>query len=151
MNMDGWLIKLFTDVGSVAHMTLLVGMVAACGLALGSVRAWGVSLGIGGVLFAGLFFGHFTGKHLAHRQEMLRQQIRESASTTAEAGLKELAGKAESQKHVMEFVREFGLILFVYTIGLQVGPGFLASLRRQGLPLNLMAGSVVLLGTLAAV
>lgn len=47
---------------------------------------------------------------------------------------------------VMEFVREFGLILFVYTIGMQVGPGFFASLRRQGLPLNLMAASIVFLG-----
>ncbi len=50
--------------------------------------------------------------------------------------------------HVMEFAREFGLILFVYTIGMQVGPGFIASLRRQGLPLNLMAAAVVLLGVL---
>lgn len=47
---------------------------------------------------------------------------------------------------VLEFAREFGLILFVYTIGMQVGPGFLASLRRQGLPLNLLAIAVVLLG-----
>jgi len=47
---------------------------------------------------------------------------------------------------VMEFVREFGLILFVYTIGMQVGPGFIASLRRQGLPLNIMAATIVLLG-----
>src|SRR4051812_29435759 len=37
------------------------------------------------------------------------------------------------------FVRDFGLILFVYTIGMQVGPGFFSSLRRQGLPLNLLA------------
>jgi len=49
---------------------------------------------------------------------------------------------------VLEFAREFGLILFVYTIGMQVGPGFVASLRRQGLPLNLMAASVVVLGIL---
>src|SRR5688500_15017895 len=48
--------------------------------------------------------------------------------------------------HTLEFVREFGLILFVYTIGVQVGPGFMASLRRQGLPLNLMALAVVLMG-----
>src|SRR5688500_3354479 len=47
---------------------------------------------------------------------------------------------------VMEFAREFGLILFVYSIGVQVGPGFLASLRRNGLPLNLLAAAVVLLG-----
>ncbi|MGE5607877.1 MAG: putative transporter [Bacillota bacterium] len=47
---------------------------------------------------------------------------------------------------VLEFVREFGLILFVYSIGMQVGPGFFASLRKQGLPLNLMAAGIVLLG-----
>ncbi|MDX9975172.1 MAG: putative transporter [FCB group bacterium] len=50
-------------------------------------------------------------------------------------------------EHVLEFAREFGLILFVYTIGLQVGPGFISSLRRDGLPLNLMAAGIVLLGT----
>ncbi|BCW97290.1 MAG: putative transport protein [Armatimonadota bacterium] len=49
-------------------------------------------------------------------------------------------------EHVLEFAKEFGLILFVYTIGVQVGPGFTDSLRRQGLPLNIMAASVVLLG-----
>jgi putative transport protein len=54
-------------------------------------------------------------------------------------------------EHVLEFLREFGLILFVYSIGMQVGPGFLASLRRAGLPLNLMAASVVLLGVATAV
>lgn len=48
--------------------------------------------------------------------------------------------------HVLEFAREFGLILFVYTVGMQVGPGFVASLRKQGLPLNIMAASIVLLG-----
>lgn len=48
--------------------------------------------------------------------------------------------------HVLEFVREFGLILFVFTIGMQVGPGFFASLKRQGLKLNLLAASIVVLG-----
>lgn len=47
---------------------------------------------------------------------------------------------------LLAFVRDFGLVLFVYTIGLQVGPGFVTSLRRQGLPLNLMAAVIVLLG-----
>jgi putative transport protein len=49
------------------------------------------------------------------------------------------------------FVRDFGLILFVYTIGLQVGPGFLTSLRRQGLPLNLLAVGIVLCGALLTI
>lgn len=45
-----------------------------------------------------------------------------------------------------EFARELGLVLFVYSIGVQVGPGFFASLRRHGLRLNLLAAAVVLLG-----
>jgi len=51
---------------------------------------------------------------------------------------------------VAEFAREFGLILFVYTIGMQVGPGFFASLRQQGAPLNVLAGSIVIFGALIA-
>jgi putative transport protein len=47
---------------------------------------------------------------------------------------------------ILGFVRDFGLILFVYTIGMQVGPGFFTSLRRQGLPLNLLASGIVLSG-----
>jgi putative transport protein len=47
---------------------------------------------------------------------------------------------------VLQFVKEFGLILFVFTIGLQIGPGFFASLRDQGLPLNLCAAAIVLAG-----
>lgn len=52
---------------------------------------------------------------------------------------------------VMLFVRDFGLILFVYSVGLEVGPGFAASLKRQGLKLNLLAAAVVLLGVVATV
>jgi putative transport protein len=50
------------------------------------------------------------------------------------------------EPEVLEFVRDFGLILFVTSIGLQVGPGFVASLRRSGLTLNLLAAAVVLSG-----
>lgn len=48
------------------------------------------------------------------------------------------------------FLREMGLILFVYTIGVQVGPGFFSSLRQRGLVLNGLAVAVVLLGGLLA-
>ena len=51
----------------------------------------------------------------------------------------------------MDFVREFGLVLFVWAIGLQVGPGFFSSIRKQGLSLNLLAVGIVLFGTLVAV
>jgi putative transport protein len=46
---------------------------------------------------------------------------------------------------IVEFIRDFGLILFVYTMGLQVGPGFFASLQRQGLKFNLLAVMCVVL------
>ncbi|OFY44052.1 MAG: transporter [Bacteroidetes bacterium GWF2_40_14] len=50
--------------------------------------------------------------------------------------------------HILHFVKEFGLILFVYSVGLQVGPGFFASLKKGGLKLNLLASAIVLLGVL---
>ncbi len=53
-------------------------------------------------------------------------------------------------EHILEFAREFGLILFVYTVGLQVGPGFFSSLRRHGLKLNLMAAGIVIFGAVIA-
>lgn len=51
---------------------------------------------------------------------------------------------------IIEFVRELGLIFFVFTIGMQVGPSFFASLRKQGLKLNLLAASIVLGGVAVA-
>lgn len=53
--------------------------------------------------------------------------------------------------HVLHFVKEFGLILFVFTIGLQVGPGFFASFKRGGMLMNGLAASIVLLGVLLTV
>lgn len=50
-----------------------------------------------------------------------------------------------------EFLRDFGLILFVYSIGLQVGPGFFAALKKNALTNNLLAGSVVLSGILLTI
>ena len=48
--------------------------------------------------------------------------------------------------NVLHFIQEFGLILFVYTIGMQVGPGFMDSIRRHGLVLNILSTGIVLLG-----
>ena len=44
------------------------------------------------------------------------------------------------------FVKEFGLILFIYSIGLQVGPGFFSSFRKGGITYNMLAMTIVLLG-----
>jgi putative transport protein len=54
-------------------------------------------------------------------------------------------------RHTLEFVKEFGLILFVFCIGLQIGPSFFASLRRSGLQLNALAIAIVLSGGLIVV
>lgn len=101
----------------VALSTSLLALVAVLGLWLGNLRFYGVGLGIGGVLFGGIAVGHFVGYF-----------------------------GVELDMHTLQFIQEFGLILFVYTIGIQVGPGFFSSLRTSGLKLNLFAGLLVLLG-----
>ncbi|HNW98973.1 MAG TPA: putative transporter [Bacteroidales bacterium] len=52
---------------------------------------------------------------------------------------------------VLDFIKNFGLVLFVFFIGLQVGPGFFSSFRKGGIALNLLAISVVLLGTVITI
>ena len=49
-------------------------------------------------------------------------------------------------EHLLHFMKEFGLILFVYSIGLQVGSGFFSAFKKGGLTLNLLAMLVVFLG-----
>ncbi len=52
---------------------------------------------------------------------------------------------------LLAFEREFGLILYVYAIGISVGPGFFAAFQTDGAILNLIAVSIVLMGALTAV
>ena len=52
---------------------------------------------------------------------------------------------------MLSYAENFGLILFVYALGLQVGPGFFSSFRKGGIKLNSLAMGVILLGTLSAV
>ena len=54
-------------------------------------------------------------------------------------------------EHLIHFMKEFGLILFVYSVGLQVGPGFFSAFRKGGLSLNMIAVTVVVLGVLLTV
>ena len=56
----------------------------------------------------------------------------------------------EVNKDMLCFAQNFGLIIFVYTLGLQVGPGFFSSLKKGGILLNSIALSVVFLGLLSA-
>ncbi len=101
----------------IALTVSILALVAVVGLWIGNVKIRGVGLGIGGVLFGGIIVGHFIEQ--------------------AGIGL---------NVHMLHFIQEFGLILFVYTIGIQVGPGFFSSLRVSGLRLNLFAILIVALG-----
>jgi len=56
-----------------------------------------------------------------------------------------------AEPEIVHFIKEFGLILFVYSIGLQVGPGFFSSFKKDGMRLNLLAGAIVMLGVVMAV
>jgi len=49
-------------------------------------------------------------------------------------------------EHILHYFKEFGLILFVYSVGMQVGPGFFSSFKKGGMTLNMLATCVVLLG-----
>lgn len=53
---------------------------------------------------------------------------------------------ATTDVEILHFIKEFGLILFVYAIGIDVGPRFFSTLRSEGLKLNLLAGSIVIMG-----
>ena len=103
----------------IALTVSVLALVAVVGLWLGNIKIRGVGFGIGGVLFGGIFVGHFADQF----------------------------GWVLSAD-MLHFIQEFGLILFVYTIGIQVGPGFFASLRVSGLRLNLFAFGIVVMGGL---
>lgn len=103
----------------IALTVSILALVAVVGLFIGNVKFRGVGLGIGGVLFGGIIVGHFV----------------------SQAGM-------TLSSDMLHVIQEFGLILFVYTIGIQVGPGFFASLRVSGLRLNLFAILIVVIGGL---
>ena len=105
-----WIINLFTNTESVAHIALLYAIVIAVGVYLGKIKIGGISLGVTFVLFAGILAGHvgFT-----------------------------------APKEILTFVQDFGLILFVFMIGLQVGPGFFESFKKGGVTLNLLSTAAI--------
>lgn len=110
-----WIVNLFTNTESVAHIALLYAIVIAIGVYLGKLKIGGISLGVTFVLFAGILAGHvgFTGP-----------------------------------KEILTFVQDFGLILFVFMIGLQVGPGFFESFKKGGVTLNMLSASAIMLNIL---
>lgn len=107
-----WLINLFTNTESVAHIAMLYAIVIAVGVLLGKVKFGGIALGVTFVLFAGIVAGHI--------------------------GL-------TAPTNILTFIQDFGLILFVFMIGLQVGPGFFESFRKGGVTLNALSTATILL------
>ncbi len=97
---------------TIPFLTLAISTAAILGILLGEIRYRGIGLGIGGVLFSGIFVGHFF-------HEWFGLTVRTPDGLTN-------AGE------ILTYVQEFGLILFVYAIGVQVGPSFFASLRSMG-------------------
>ncbi len=57
----------------------------------------------------------------------------------------------EMNHEILHFMKEFGLILFVYSVGLQVGPGFFSSFKKGGIQLNMLAAGIVFLGVITTV
>ena len=110
-----WLVEIFTDTNSVAHVVLLYSLVISVGVLLGKLKVGGISLGVTFVLFAGILAGHigFTGPI-----------------------------------QVLTFLQEFGLVLFVFMIGMQVGPGFFESFGASGIKMNGLAALIILLNIL---
>jgi putative transport protein len=53
--------------------------------------------------------------------------------------------------HILEFAREFGLILFVYAVGITVGPGFFQAFKKEGILLNILAATIVIFGGVVTV
>ncbi|MBQ4023503.1 MAG: putative transporter [Prevotella sp.] len=107
-----WLIDIFTNTESVAHIVLLYSTVIAIGVLLGKIKFGGISLGVTFVLFAGIVAGHigFTGP-----------------------------------MPILTFLQEFGLVLFVFMIGLQVGPGFFESFGTVGVKMNGLSTALIFL------
>src|SRR5574344_234164 len=111
-----WIINLFTNSESVAHIVMLYAIVISIGVLLGKIKIAGISLGVTFVLFAGIVAGH-----ILHQQNIAEPEL------------------------VLNFIRDFGLILFVYTIGLQVGPSFFTSFMQGGIKMNIIATGIILL------
>ena len=115
-----WFSNLFTNTTSVAHIALLYAIVIAVGVYLGKIRVLGISLGVTFVLFAGIVAGHIFHYY----------------------------GLEAAPTDILTFIQDFGLILFVFMIGLQVGPGFFESFGKAGVKLNGLAASAIMLNIL---
>lgn len=122
-----WIISLLTDPKSAAHLLILYALVISLGVRFGQWKIGGkkngVAFGVTWVLFVGILVGHICTNYLYEN------------ATEAVA----------YQRHIIDIVKELGLILFVYCIGLQVGPTFFQTFKKGGLGMSLLATLLVLL------
>ena len=123
-----WLVKLFTNPEGIAHIMILYALVISLGVKLGRWKIGGkkngIAFGVTWVLFVGIIVGHVCTHGLY--------------ANAAEA--------VAYQKPIIDLVKELGLILFVYCIGLQVGPSFFEVFKGGGgVQMNLLAVGIVVL------
>lgn len=122
-----WIISLLTDPKSAAHLLILYALVISLGVRFGQWKIGGkkngVAFGVTWVLFVGILVGHICTNYLY-----------ENATEAV-----------TYQRHIIDIVKELGLILFVYCIGLQVGPSFFQTFKKGGLGMSLLATLLVLL------
>ena len=123
-----WLVKLFTNPEGIAHIMILYALVISLGVKLGRWKIGGkkngIAFGVTWVLFVGIIVGHICTHGL----------------------YADAAGAVAYQKPIIDLVKELGLILFVYCIGLQVGPSFFEVFKGGGgVQMNLLAVGIVIL------
>lgn len=118
-----WLFDLFAG-STIAHALFVYSIVIAIGVILGKVKFLGISLGATFVLFVGILMGHI-GNLISPDEAFINH-------------------------NTLKFIQEFGLILFVFSIGLQVGPSFFSTIKDGGMLLNGLAVCIILLNIVVA-
>lgn len=112
----------FISQGNATATLIMLAITISIGMLLGRIRIKSFSVGVIAVLFVGMAFGFLFNK----------------------------TGVALNM-NMTGVLKELGLILFIYTVGLQVGPSFFAGLKKGGLSLNLQAFAIVALGAMITV
>lgn len=116
-----WIVDLFTE-PSYLQAVIILCLICAIGLPLGQIKIKGVNLGVTFVFFTGIFLGDIC----------MRLGI-------------------EVDRSMFLLAQNFGLIVFVYSLGVQVGPGFFTSFKHEGVKLNLLSILAMVLTTVFAV
>lgn len=103
---------------------IIICLICAVGLLLAKLRLRGISLGITYVFFIGILAGAL-GNYFVPDKPLI-------------------------DPNMLDYAESFGLVIFVFALGLQVGPGFFSAFRKGGTQLNFLSLGVVALGTLIA-